>query len=71
MTEQDNRYNPNEIEPRWQAKWDADGIYHADIDPSREEILRPDDAALSLRGPAHGPLVRHDPPGCAVPAICA
>ncbi len=28
-------YNPNEIEPRWQAKWDQDGLYNADIDPER------------------------------------
>lgn len=28
-------YNPQEIEPKWQAKWEADGLYHADIDPSR------------------------------------
>lgn len=28
-------YNPAEIEPRWQEKWDADGLYHSDIDPKR------------------------------------
>ncbi len=28
-------YNPNEIESRWQQKWERDGIYHADIDTSR------------------------------------
>lgn len=28
-------YNPAEIEPKWQAKWEADGLYHADIDPKR------------------------------------
>jgi len=28
-------YNPAEIEPRWQARWEADGLYHADVDPSR------------------------------------
>ncbi|HUF37602.1 MAG TPA: leucine--tRNA ligase [Anaerolineales bacterium] len=27
-------YDPSEIEPRWQQKWEADGLYHADIDPS-------------------------------------
>ncbi len=32
---QDNTYNPNEIEPRWQEKWAEEGIYHADINPSR------------------------------------
>jgi len=35
MKQEDNRYNPNEIEPRWQAQWAEDGIYHADIDPAR------------------------------------
>ena len=28
-------YNPKEIEPKWQAKWEADGLYHANIDESR------------------------------------
>jgi leucyl-tRNA synthetase len=28
-------YVPQEIEPKWQAKWEADGLYHADIDNSR------------------------------------
>jgi leucyl-tRNA synthetase len=28
-------YYPAEIEPKWQKKWDGDGLYHADIDPSR------------------------------------
>ncbi|MBL6981676.1 MAG: leucine--tRNA ligase [Anaerolineales bacterium] len=32
MTE---KYNPADIESKWQAKWEADGLYHADIDPSR------------------------------------
>ena len=31
----DNRYSPEEIESKWQAKWEADGLYHADVDPSR------------------------------------
>jgi leucyl-tRNA synthetase len=25
-------YKPEEIEPKWQKKWEADGLYHADID---------------------------------------
>src|SRR5688572_16820772 len=28
-------YNHAEIEPRWQKKWEADGLYHADIDPKK------------------------------------
>src|SRR4030067_556387 len=34
MTDQAT-YNPAEIEPRWQARWEVDGLYHADIDPSK------------------------------------
>jgi leucyl-tRNA synthetase len=30
-------YNPAEIEPKWQARWEADGLYHADIDPSKNK----------------------------------
>ena len=33
MADQAN-YNHKEIEPRWQARWEADGLYHSDIDPS-------------------------------------
>ena len=29
------RYVPQEIEPRWQARWEADGLYRARIDPDR------------------------------------
>jgi leucyl-tRNA synthetase len=28
-------YNPSEIEPRWQMRWEVDGLYHSDIDPFR------------------------------------
>ncbi len=31
-------YNPQEIEPKWQAKWDRDGLYHADIDSRRTKF---------------------------------
>jgi len=33
-----DRYNPAEIEPKWQAKWEANGLYHSDIDPTREKF---------------------------------
>ncbi len=29
------RYNPKEIEPKWQVKWEADKIYQAADDPSK------------------------------------
>jgi leucyl-tRNA synthetase len=29
------RYNPAEIEPKWQQTWEKDGIYHATEDPSK------------------------------------
>lgn len=28
-------YIPAEIEPKWQTRWEADGLYQADIDPKR------------------------------------
>jgi leucyl-tRNA synthetase len=28
-------YQPSEIEPRWQQRWEADGLYHSDIDPAK------------------------------------
>jgi leucyl-tRNA synthetase len=28
-------YNPAEIEPKWQAHWEADGLYQSDVDPTR------------------------------------
>ncbi len=31
-------YNPAEIEPKWQKRWEADGLYHADVDPSRPKF---------------------------------
>ena len=30
-----SRYDPREIEPRWQAAWDAAGLFTARHDPSR------------------------------------
>lgn len=30
-----SEYKHTEIEPKWQTKWAADGLYHADIDPDR------------------------------------
>jgi leucyl-tRNA synthetase len=32
------RYNPAAIEPKWQAKWEADGLYRARLDPSRPKF---------------------------------
>ena len=31
-------YHPQEIEPKWQRKWEADGLYHSDIDHSRKKF---------------------------------
>jgi leucyl-tRNA synthetase len=37
MSSISSTYNPAEIEPKWQAKWEADGLYHSDIDPKKEK----------------------------------
>ena len=31
-------YNPGEIESKWQSKWEKDGLYNADIDPTRKKF---------------------------------
>jgi leucyl-tRNA synthetase len=31
-------YNPAEIEKKWQDRWEQDGIYHSDIDPSKPKF---------------------------------
>ena len=31
------RYIPSTIEPKWQKKWEADGLYHSDIDPKKKK----------------------------------
>ena len=33
-----DRYDPSEIEPRWQQRWEADGLYFARVDPSRPKF---------------------------------
>jgi leucyl-tRNA synthetase len=30
-------YSPKDIEPKWQAQWEADGLYHSDIDEKRSK----------------------------------
>ena len=32
------RYSPAEIEPRWQARWEADQLYKAEVDPKRKKF---------------------------------
>ena len=38
------RYNPTEIEKKWQDKWEADGTYNADL----ADMSRPKYYALSM-----------------------
>jgi leucyl-tRNA synthetase len=37
MAEPIERYIPANIESKWQKKWEDDGLYHADIDKSKEK----------------------------------
>ena len=30
-------YKHEEIEPKWQAKWDADGLYEVNIDKTKQK----------------------------------
>ena len=31
------KYSPDKIEKKWQDRWTQDGLYHADVDPSRKK----------------------------------
>lgn len=33
------RYNPKEIEPKWQKKWEADGIYQVNFDSKKPKFV--------------------------------
>ncbi len=46
MTE---KYLPQEIEPKWQETWEANGLYKTVGRPGSAEALCPNDAALSVR----------------------
>ncbi|MBC8330957.1 MAG: leucine--tRNA ligase [Anaerolineae bacterium] len=32
------KYNPTKIEPKWQSQWKKDGLYQADVDPSKPKF---------------------------------
>ena len=34
-----NRYNPKEIEPKWQAEWDKEQVYKADLQSDRPKYI--------------------------------
>ena len=34
------RYEPRGVEERWQETWEAEGLYNADPDPSRDALRR-------------------------------
>ena len=34
----DTAFNPRDMEPKWQAKWEADKLYRAVIDESRQKF---------------------------------
>ncbi|HVG07016.1 MAG TPA: leucine--tRNA ligase [Thermoanaerobaculia bacterium] len=33
--ERENAYDPGTIEPKWQQRWEEEGLYRSDVDPSR------------------------------------
>ncbi len=49
----DNKYKPNEIEPKWQKKWESDRVYSPDIEAvskSVSEVLSQDASTSSTVG---------------------
>ena len=39
MSEMAPRYDPHGVEERWQQTWEEEGLYNADVDPSREPYV--------------------------------
>ena len=44
-----SKYNPQEIEPRWQQAWEAQGLYDTRMVPTRPKWYALTDAALPQR----------------------
>ena len=36
--ERENAYEPGTIEPKWQQRWEEEGLHRSDIDPSRTHL---------------------------------
>ena len=54
------RYDPSEIEPRWQQRWDELELYHTDLDEPRSQVLPADDVPVPVGRPPHRALVHQD-----------
>ena len=66
-----DRYEPGEIEPRWQQRWEELGLHHTDLaDAVATGLLPAHDVPLPVGRPAHRPLVHQDAHrrACALPA---
>ena len=62
-TKKDISFNPKEMEPRWQKKWEADKLYRSVIDESkRRQAIRLEG---ELPSPANPPSGCHFHPRCA------
>ena len=51
---EENVYDHNQIELKWQERWKNAELYRADPELRRAQILRGRDASVSQRAPAHG-----------------
>ena len=60
VSEKDKSYNHSAMEKKWQDKWEADKLYRVGDRREQAQALRPDDAAVSQRRPAHRSLVSDD-----------
>ena len=63
-----DRYDPADIEPRWQQRWEELGLHrHRPGRRVAPGLLPADDVPLPVGRPAHRPLVHQDADRCARP----
>ena len=58
------RFNPRELDKKWQDRWATDGIYRVRDRRPMSQAVRAHHVPVPFRGCPYRPLVRHGPRGC-------
>ena len=61
------KYNPREIEQKWQKIWEDEKLYEVKEDSHQTEVVRPDHVPLHFRRPPYRALVCNGTLRCLCP----